>query len=260
MGIPVQTDILTQNQLLADFQPNIMIVHAGVLAGLVTEWERSGFPLTKLEHIKNVGDTVHDELRNRVKTLTGLTIEDNYSSSEVGCIAMQCPDGMFHIMSENLIVEILDEAGNECRPGEVGRVVITDLYNTASPIIRYDIGDYAEVGESCKCGRHLPTLKRILGRERGLFVRPDGSRFWPVAGQRAVKRCGIMMRQWQIIQHAVDDVEYKMVTDEPLTAEQQQLVEQTLSDYFKFKVRVTRYADQIPLKNGKYEETICLVE
>ena len=261
-GIPVNTDINKQIELLVKFQPNIIIVHAGVLTGLVSEWERTGYPLTELKHIKNVGDTVHDSLRERVRELTGLEIEDNYSSSEVGTIAIQCPtSGLFHIMSENLIVEILDEAGRDCQPGQVGRVVITDLENAASPIIRYDIGDYAEVGEPCTCGRHLPTLKRILGRERGLFVRADGSKFWPTAGQKRIEAV-VAMRQWQMIQHSLTDIEYRMVTDEPLTEEQHgkltEIVNKNLG--FKDEVRIVNYQGTLPLFNGKYEESVCLVK
>jgi hypothetical protein len=63
--------------------------------------------------------------------------------------------------------------------GEVGRVVITTLQNFAMPLIRYDIGDYAEVGPPCSCGRGLPVLRRILGRKRNMFILPSGQRRWP---------------------------------------------------------------------------------
>lgn len=260
-GLPVNMDIRQQIKLLEEFQPNIIIVHAGVLAGMITEWERTGYTLTELKHLKNIGDTLHDDTRRRFKELTGLTIEDNYSSSEVGCIAIQCPEGgLFHIMAENLIVEVINEDGTDCQPGEVGRVVVTDLFNAAAPIIRYDIGDYAEVGEPCTCGRHLPTLKRIIGRERGLFQRADGSKFWPTAGQYAAAEV-VRVKQWQIIQHSLDDIEYKLVTDQPLTQEQHDQLLTIFKRTLGFEcVRITEYRDQIPLRNGKYEETICLIK
>ena len=261
-GIPVFEDIDRQSELLTEFQPNIIIVHAGVLTGLVSKWERTGFPLTELKHIKNIGDTVHVSLRERVKALTGCEIEDNYSSSEVGGIAIECPEsGLFHVMEENLIVEVLDDAGNDCKPGEIGRVVITDLFNSAAPIIRYDIGDYAEVADACTCGRHLMTLKRVLGRERNLLKRADGSTFWPLAAQRKVAKI-VEMTQWQIIQHAIDRIEYRMVTAEPLTPDQESELNAMLGESLGFpgQVTVTRFAKELPLFNGKYEESICLVE
>ena len=262
VAIPVTTSITQQLEHLEKFQPNIIIVHAGVLTGFVAEWERKGFSLTELQHVKNVGDTVHDSLRERLRAVAGLEIEDNYSCSEVGSIAIQCPvSGLFHIMCENLIVEIINEVGSPTPPGEIGRVVVTDLFNSAAPMIRYDTGDHAEVGEPCTCGRHTPTLKRILGRDRGLFIRADGSRFWPQAHQYKMSKF-IKILQWQIVQHAVDDVEYKMVTEESITAEQKIAMEQVLGDAMGFpgQVRITRYADSIPTPNGKYEETICLIK
>lgn len=260
LGIPVNWGSNRQLEALEAFQPNILVVHGGVLQSLMTIWEREGCKLTNLEHIKQVGDTVHDSLRERVKAMFNLTLEDTYSSSEVGTIAIQCPDGMYHIMAENLIVEILDANGNDCKPGEIGRVVITDLHNYASPVIRYDLGDYAEVGSECTCGRHLPTLKRIIGRERGLFVKPDGSRFWPRGGYRGIKSFAV--RQFQMIQHSINDIEYRMVTDDPLTPEQEREAIESIESVFEMPgtVRIVRYADEIPLVNGKYEESICLIK
>jgi phenylacetate-CoA ligase len=261
IGIPVNWGTYRQLEILERFQPNILVLNGGVLQAMVTIWEREGCKLTELKHIKQIGDTVHEPLRDRVKNLFGLTIEDNYSSSEVGAIAIQCPvSGLYHVMAENLIVEILDKDGNDCKAGEIGRVVVTDLHNLAAPTIRYDLGDYAEVGEACTCGRHLPTLKRILGRERGLFVKPDGSQFWPRGGGRGIK--SFKVRQFQMVQHALDDIEYRMVTDDPLTEEQVQEAITAIEAVFEMPgtVRITRYENEIPLTNGKYEESICLIK
>lgn len=261
LGIPVNWGTNRQIEELEKFQPNILVVHAGVLQSMMTIWERDGCKLTELKHIKQIGDTAHDSLRERVKNMFGLTLEDNYSSSEVGTIAIQCPvSGLYHTMAENLIVEILDRDGNDCKPGEIGRVVVTDLHNYVAPVIRYDLGDYAEVGSECTCGRHLPTLKRILGRERGMFVKPDGSQFWPRGGGRGIKT--FKVRQFQMIQHALDDIEYRMVTDEPLTESQVQEAITSIESVFEMPgtVRIVRYENEIPLKNGKYEESICLIK
>ena len=65
-----------------------------------------------------------------------------------------------------MILEILDEAGRPCGPGETGRVVLTDLHNFATPLIRYEIGDYAEAAGPCPCGRGLPVATRLRGQRR----------------------------------------------------------------------------------------------
>jgi len=262
IAIPVVTGITKQLEYLEKFQPNIIIVHAGVLTGFVSEWERKGFSLPELEHIKNVGETVHDDLRERLRAVAGLEIEDNYSCSEVGSIAIQCPaSGLFHIMHENLIVEVINDDGSLTPVGEIGRVVVTDLFNSAAPMIRYDIGDHAEVGPVCTCGRHGLTLKRIMGRDRGLFQRADGTRFWPQAHQYKMSKF-VKLLQWQIVQHAIDDIEYKMVTAEPVAEEQKAAMEELLGNAMGFpgQVRITVFDGSIPSPNGKYEETICLIK
>jgi phenylacetate-CoA ligase len=262
IALPAFMDVEKQLTHLEKFQPNIIIVHAGILTGFVAEWERKGFSLPELKHVKNVGDTVHDTLRERLRAVAGLEIEDNYSCSEVGSIAIQCPtSGLFHIMQENLIVEILNKDDSPTAEGDVGRVVVTDLYNSAAPMIRYDLGDHAEVGPTCTCGRHGFTLTRILGRDRGLFTRADGSRFWPQAHQYKMSKF-VKLLQWQIVQHAIDDIEYKMVVEQPPTPEQKTAMEEVLGNALGFpgKVRVTIFEGTIPTPNGKYEETICLIK
>lgn len=261
-AIPMSTDTHTINGYLKEFQPQILLCHSGLLEGLATLWERDGFPLTELRHIKSMGDNCRDDLRQRLKAITGLEPEDNYSSSEVGCIAIQCPiSGQYHIMSEALIVEVLDDDGKPCIPGEIGRVVVTDLHNAAAPVVRYDLGDHAEVGTPCTCGRTLPTLKRILGRERGLFRRPDGSRFWPKAGRYKMVEVADV-RQWQMVQHSLDLMEIRVVTDEPLTDLQIRAMEDLMREQTKMdcEVRVTQYREPLPLsKSGKFEESVCLI-
>jgi phenylacetate-CoA ligase len=264
LGIPVFYSVEEQLKMLNDFQPDIMIVHAGVLMGFVNVWERDGnYSLQNLKHCRNVSDTVSEDLRIRFKAISGLNIEDNYSCSETGSIAMQCPaSGLYHTMMETVIVEVLDKDGNDCQPGEVGRVVLTDLHNTGNPIIRYDIGDYAEVGEPCSCGRNHTTLKKILGRERNLLVTPDGIHFWPRAGRYALQKV-VPVRQWQIVQTTVTDIEFRIVTDDPLTDEQKDKVAETFREalVYPFNISVVWYKDRIPPgPSGKFEESICLVK
>ena len=53
-------------------------------------------------------------------------------------------------------------------------MVITDLHNFAMPLIRYEIGDYAEAGDLCPCGRGLPVITRIVGRVHNMLTLPSG--------------------------------------------------------------------------------------
>ena len=86
-------------------------------------------------------------------------------------------------------VEIVDDAGRPVPPGTEGNIVVTCLTNYAMPLLRYRLGDFAELGSDCSCGRGLPVLKRILGRERNsVLIAPSGERFWPVFGTHRFSR------------------------------------------------------------------------
>ncbi|MEO6609789.1 MAG: AMP-binding protein, partial [Aestuariivirga sp.] len=180
-GIPITSSAAQQADWIKEFGPSYLLHYPNSLAALVDHCEHHSIELPSLRQIRSIGETLSPALRARVKAVLNVGITDTYSSNEIGVIAVECPvSGKYHVMAENLIVEILNKGGKPCVPGEVGRVVLTDLHNFATPIFRYDIGDYAEQGDGCLCGRGLPTLNRIMGRERNLVMKPDGTRNWPL--------------------------------------------------------------------------------
>ncbi len=106
-----------------------------------------------------------------------------------------------------------NERREPCAPGEVGRVVVTDLLNRAMPLIRYEVGDLSAWStSSCPCGRGMPTLSHIVGRTADAFVRPDGSL---IAGVSLVERTltavtGIA--QLQLVQTGPQNITANLVT------------------------------------------------
>lgn len=256
-GMPITTNVTEQLGILREFKPDFLITYPNNLSALLDAWH-DNYDL-KLRHIKTLGETVSDDLRTRTRTITGLEIEDGYSSNEAGTIAIHCGHS-YHTMDDNLIVEVLDDDGEECKPGEIGRVVITDLHNFATPIIRYDIADYAERGPACACGRGFSTLSRVMGRQRNLIRNPDGTTNWPLTGFYGFRDVA-NIKQYQMIQHDQRDIELKLVTPDTLTVEQQQSIVSMVKSALKhdFDVKLTISRDPLPRgKNGKFEEFICL--
>ena len=161
-----------------------------------------GLRLPRLREVRTIGETLPAETSERLQAAWNVPVTDLYSSQEVGVIAIQCPSGsgLYHVQSESLLVEVLDEQGNACPPGAIGRVVVSTLHNFAMPLLRYETGDYAEAGAPCPCGRGLPTLARIAGRQRNMLVLPNGERRWPLSGFRRYRDIA-PIRQYQIVQH-----------------------------------------------------------
>lgn len=258
LGIPITDGLERQIELIRDFKPRFLLIYPSNLAGIVN----LGIRLPSVTHILTVGETLSPQARSDAAALFDATVTDTYSSQELGTIAIQCPKApLHHVMAENLIVEVLAPDGAACRVGEVGRVVITDIRNFATPIIRYDIGDLAEVGPPCACGRGLPTLSRICGRERNLILMPDGTRHWPLVGFHVFRTIAPVV-QYQLIQESRDTVEFRLVTQRSLSRQEESSlaahVRRALG--FAFEIRFTYFAQRIPAgPTGKFEEFVCRV-
>jgi phenylacetate-CoA ligase len=262
LGLPIAMNLADHVTAIDEFQPQTLLVFPNVLAGLLDEWENRGNSLPSLRHIKTVGETVRAELRERTLRICGLPVEDSYSSQECGVIAVQCTTGLYHVMAESVLVEVLDAGGQACLPGHSGRVVVTDLRNFASPIIRYEIGDIAVRGGPCRCGLQLPTLEYIMGRDRNLLVRPDGSRRYLTAGFQQFHKAAPVL-QFRFIQHSLEEIELIVHTPAPLEPEQElalATIVRTTLDY-PFEVRITRSATPLQRSaGGKFEEFISKVK
>ncbi|MBI2727865.1 MAG: phenylacetate--CoA ligase family protein [Polaromonas sp.] len=229
-GVPVTTDTSALVAWLRLKQPQYLLIYPGVWHAVL--YQLQGKPdLPGLVQVRTIGETLSDALRSQTRDKLGITIADTYSSEEVGVIAIECPhSGLYHTMAEGLIVEVLRPDGQPCKAGEVGRVVVTDLLNFASPLVRYDIGDYAEPGPVCGCGRGLPTLKRVLGRQRGMVKLPDGRSHWPLTGFRDFSSVA-NITQYQLVQKSM---------------------------MHRFDYQFAYYPTHIPKPaSGKFEEFVC---
>lgn len=180
-----------------------------------------------------------------------------YSSVEFGIIAGICPyePGFHHISAHRLGVEVLRDDGSPTESGELGRVVVTDYFNRQSPLIRYEIGDYAERGE-CPCGRiRLPAFARIHGKTRGALLHRNGNRVL-FADLSVALRDTPGMRQYQVIQTGIEDFTVKIVARGNLDT----AVRAAFRAHFGYvpKHLHTEYVDEIPRgPGGKFHASIC---
>ena len=200
--------------------PGYLKVYPTNLAALADLSLERGVTLDSLVQVRTMGETLGPEQRAMARKAWGVGVSDVYSSQEVGYMALQAPDGEHYLVqSEAVYLEILDESGAPCAPGEIGRVVVTALHNFAAPLLRYEVGDFAEAGEGATCGRNLPVLSRILGRVRNMLTLPDGSRIWPMIGADTIADVA-PVKQCQVIQKDLRRIEAKVVPRQALTAEQ----------------------------------------
>ena len=178
--LSIMTPVAQQVEWLARQDADYFLTYPSNLEAMLLHCraERIGFP--NLREVQTMSELLKPSIRELCQEIWAVPIADMYTCQEAGYVALQCPEHThYHAQAENMIVEVLNEDGSACAPGQSGRVVVTHLHNFASPLIRYDIGDFAEVGEACSCGRGLLVLKRIVGRMRGMVTLPNGDQFWP---------------------------------------------------------------------------------
>lgn len=239
--------------------PVYLLTYPSNLAALAQRMFDEGVRLPRLREVWTISETLSPRVRALVTECWGVPVVDMYSSQEFGYIAIQCPvSGEYHIQAETVLVEVLDEQGEPCAPGEIGRVVITGLHNFAFPLIRYEIGDYAEVGGACACGRGLPSLRRIVGRTRNMLRLPNGERRWPVAGFREFMKIA-PVRQFQLVQKSLELIEARLVVGRPLLPDEEAKVMGHIQDALGYRFTIGLvYLNDIPRTNsGKFEEFIC---
>lgn len=261
--LPISTDVRRQAGWLANLAPEYLLTYPSNLAALLETVAEEGLSLPRLREIRTIGEIVPDELRESVSQLPGVRLTDLYSSQELGVIALQCPtSGLYHIQAESLLVEVIDDRGQPCRPGETGRMVVTDLVNLATPLIRYEIGDYAEVGQVCPCGCNLPTLRRILGRRRNMIVQPDGSRQWPHISAARLREIVPDLKLWKLVQRSVSELEMRMLAPDGINRDQEQAVVALLRESlgYPFEVGFDYCSDGLMHGPGwKREAVVCEV-
>jgi phenylacetate-CoA ligase len=254
----VRADIAKQLEWLQREDPDYLITHASNLGALADLSIKRGVKLPSLRQARTFSETLRPDLRDKVREAWGVEIADVYSCEEAGVIALQCPlHEHYHVQSENLIAEVLRPDGTECKPGETGEVVLTTLHNFAMPLIRYRIGDYAEVGEVCPCGRGLPVLKRIHGRQRNMLTLPDGSQHWP-SFPSALWLTVAPIQQFRVIQTARDRLEVTYVMDRALTAAEEIMLKEAIGEKLGYAFNIAwNCVDLIErTPNAKYEDFV----
>ena len=257
----VRADVRAQLRWLEQQQPTYLTTYPSNAAELARISLEEGIRFPSLREVRTVGELLASDVRELCRTAWEVPTTDIYSSEETGYLALQCPQNEhYHVQCESVLLEILDNQGAPCPPGQVGRVVVTVLHNFAMPLVRYDLGDFAEVGWPCPCGRGLPVLSRVIGRVRNMLVTASGERYWPAFGARSFDKIA-PIRQHQFVQKTFDLIEARLVAAAPLTSEQENALRHHMESRLPPGIRVSIvYRDQIPRSaGGKFEDFISEV-
>ena len=182
-----------------------------------------------------------------VKALDGIGVRSlsNYSSGETGPIAFECSKhrGYFHVAHSNVIVECDDQLTVSYNGATLGRLLVTHLRSYATPIIRYDIGDFGQLESRCRCGHDGPTISNIFGRGKHFLRHPNGKLLPFYLSTRTLLEI-VDFKEFRVRQNTIDTISVEVGGRESITADE----EKTLKDYI---VKATDPAFNVEIKPVK---------
>ena len=236
-----KTWLARKRKVLRNQGVKIIIGYPSILAALAKFSQEKGDSKDdfSLGGIISIAEPLAGEDRITIEAVYGCKVLCRYSSEEFGVLAHQCSTGeKYHINEASYLVEILHP--REDRPvnrGETGRVVVTDLFSQAMPLIRYDTGDLAVFGEQCSCGLDTPVLDRIDGRVVEVIYDTRGRMVSPLTVVTPIARTLEGILQFQFIQQDIKKYLIRLVVFSSFP-----------------KAKVSRISDQLKSRLGEDAE------
>jgi phenylacetate-coenzyme A ligase PaaK-like adenylate-forming protein len=186
----------------------------------------------------------------------GCPVTNIYGTRELGHVAMNCPHGSAHVNQLNYLVEIesVDIKQGSAGPGNI---LVTPLFESPMPFLRYRVGDIAELGESdCPCGRPQMVIKKMMGRTGEVFKTQDGRLiepgFWCIAFEG--RRLSRDVERFQVVFRRQDCVRIRIVRRAGFSAETEADLRHYLDENFPSGIQFElEYVPEIkPQSSGKY--------
>ncbi len=242
---------------IIDKKPVIVFSYASTLIELGKYVINNSIPSSvfTMKTVLTAGEGIAESDRHMLENAFGCSVFRRYSDMELGILAQDNgKGGPYSLNWGSYYFECLKMDSDEPTEGdEVGRIVITDLFNYAFPMIRYDTGDLGIM--HYPDGTELPYLSEIIGRKRDCVYTVDGRLISPA-------KIFVMMweepgiKQWQFIQDSEFDYVLKINTESALN-------EDALISKFKdllgssSNIKI-EYVDEIPvISSNKRRAVIC---
>lgn len=179
-----------------------LIGYASTLEIAVDYWINHFENETYIKTIISTSEELKSSTRDKLKKFFGesVKIHARYSNSEQGILGQEENiDGEYSLNWASYYFEVLKMDSDEtAADGEIGRIIVTDLYNQAFPMIRYDTGD---IGMIVRCPGKLPVLRELKGRQMDIIYDISGAPVSPFLLTRTMRHSkGV--KQWQFIQES----------------------------------------------------------
>jgi len=246
---------------LAEYRPDAIVAYTNPLYEFARSLDDTNLVPFSPRSIVVGAEKLHDFQRERIEKVFRAPVFETYGSREFMLIGAECDrHSGLHLSMEHLLVEVVDDNGQPAQAGAEGNVVITDLFNYGMPFVRYMNGDRAIAGlDRCGCGRGLPVLRKVVGRQLDMLSTGDGrvvpGEFFP----HLLKEFSAV-RRFQVVQTSADDIRLRLVVSHKWSdADQSRLtreIQSVVGPLCRFAIDIV---DDIPLTGaGKHRVVVNL--
>ncbi|MDY6966937.1 MAG: AMP-binding protein, partial [Halobacteriota archaeon] len=213
-GVDALDDPQVHLDAIMEFKPNLLTTYPSVLKNIAILCKEQGIVPPQPNVLPLSSEVLDSHTKKIITEVFKGDLMNAYGATEVEVIAIECMkhEGM-HVQCGNVVLELLKD-GEPVPPGEPGEVVVTNLRNRATPIIRYSgLGDFAALSpKKCSCGYALPLLEQVDGRKADSIVLSDKSIIHPFNLTLALEHVPSIAK-FQVIQETEDRVKVLVVAE-----------------------------------------------
>jgi phenylacetate-CoA ligase len=203
-----------QQELVLELQPEFISSYPTTMRNIAGWFDRRGETISSLKLLHLTSESI-DPLTRRMlmRVFPDARIVESYTSTEAGLVGYSClTDRGFHVTETQVYAEIIDEKGAPTK--STGRIVVTDLTNRSTPIIRYvGLDDYCRWAQDpCGCKTPNRRIAEMEGRLIDSIVLANGATQSPYTLTNAMGTVAGVL-SYQIVQENVSSFRVRIVPD-----------------------------------------------
>lgn len=193
-------DVARVAEEVAEYRPDHISGYGSAIGRLFRHVAETGVPFPRPRVITFSSDSLAAGERRLIEEEYGIPVLGIYGATEAFSIGFECGEGEgYHVNEDVSHVRIVDPEGRDAPAGEPGSLLVSNLVNRGTVLLNSALGDFAARLEGpCPCGRSLPRIRLLEGRDARFIQRPG---FGPVHQYRLVARLKeLPTSRWQVEQ------------------------------------------------------------
>jgi phenylacetate-CoA ligase len=220
-----------------------------------------GLEVHKPKALYSASEVLHDFQKILLEEVFQCPVYQWYGQVETTVNIHECEHRRLHVKEEYGLLELLNEKGEDAKPGELASAIATGWGNRAFPLIRYDTGDNMILAsdQKCPCGRNGRIIEKIFGRDEDFIITPEG---------RKIGRLDFIFKpvdtvaESQIIQESIDQILVKVVPMAGYTEHDEKTIREMINKYIgnSVHVRIEQVKSIERTDNGKIRYVISKVK